>query len=48
MQEILLVVKISFFGYYDHNVLEKFNKFPQNKMQVSSLPETRFSIMQEI
>jgi hypothetical protein len=33
---------------YDHNVLGKFIKFPHNKMQISSLPERRFSIMQEI
>jgi hypothetical protein len=32
---------------YDHNVLGKFIKFPHNKMQISSLPERRFSIMQE-
>jgi hypothetical protein len=33
---------------YDHNVLGKFIKFPPNKMQISSLPERRFSIMHEI
>jgi hypothetical protein len=33
---------------YDHNVLGKFIKFPHNKMQISSLPQRRFSIMQEI
>jgi hypothetical protein len=33
---------------YDHNVLGKFIKFLHNKMQISSLPERRFSIMQEI
>ncbi len=48
MQEILLEIEISFFGYHDHNILENFNKFPHNTMQVSSLPETSFSIMQEI
>ncbi len=33
---------------YEHNVLGKCIKFPRNKMQISSLPETRFSNMQEI
>ncbi len=37
-----------FFGYCDHNVLGKFIKFLHNKMQISSLPEIWFSIMQEI
>jgi hypothetical protein len=30
---------------YDHNVPGKFIKFPHNKMQISSLPKRRFSIM---
>jgi len=37
-----------FFGYCDHNGLGKFTKFPHNKMQFSSLPGIRFSIMQEM
>ncbi len=37
-----------FFGYCDHNVLGKFIKFLHNKMQILSLPEIWFSIMQEI
>ncbi len=33
---------------HHHHVLGKCIKFPHNKMQISSLPERRFSIMQEI